>query len=340
MMRVKNLINVCIVLLMMTMFQSYGLAAETKFSDVNEDNWAFESVEWAAERGLIKGYSDGSFKPNNILTESQFAAIMTRYYNPDLEKGLKKNELSDAHYDYLKKSGVFLPGHTQISKKNKVVTRLQLAKALYASRGLTGTDKEVIDWMYTNNITAGKGSSKDKYEDFAGNDALKRAHVSAFFYKMDRLGFWIMASETSEDELRGDALYNAILPLFSEKQYTLVRYENGFIQGRSMSVDEATNNLPRIDIDIKIADQLFIGNLTPKYMSSVELVSKTIIAFGVKADPAELATKLHEFAISHENGKKTIKYGDYSIRMEMLTTFIAPLNKYYYHFMAYVDKRK
>jgi hypothetical protein len=107
MMRVKNLINVCIVLLMMTMFQSYGLAAETKFSDVNEDNWAFESVEWAAERGLIKGYSDGSFKPNNILTESQFAAIMTRYYNPDLEKGLKKNELSDAHYDYLKKSGVF-----------------------------------------------------------------------------------------------------------------------------------------------------------------------------------------------------------------------------------------
>jgi hypothetical protein len=87
MMRVKNLISVCILLLMMTMFQSYGLAAETKFSDVNEDNWAFESVEWAAEKGLIKGYSDGSFKPNNILTESQFAAIMTRYYNPDLEKG-------------------------------------------------------------------------------------------------------------------------------------------------------------------------------------------------------------------------------------------------------------
>ena len=91
--------------------------------DVTEDNWAYESVEWTVEKGLVKGYSDGMFKPNNMLTESQFAAIMGRYFNPELEKGVDKSQCSDAHYTYLKDSGVVLCGHADKSRKNKVVTR-------------------------------------------------------------------------------------------------------------------------------------------------------------------------------------------------------------------------
>lgn len=43
-------------------------------------HWAKGSIEWAMEKGLIKGYPDGSFKPNNPLTRAEACAILERFY--------------------------------------------------------------------------------------------------------------------------------------------------------------------------------------------------------------------------------------------------------------------
>ena len=43
-------------------------------------HWAKGSIEWATEKGLIKGYPDGSFKPNNPLTRAEVCAILERFY--------------------------------------------------------------------------------------------------------------------------------------------------------------------------------------------------------------------------------------------------------------------
>lgn len=43
-------------------------------------HWAKASIEWAKEKGLIKGYPDGSFKPNNPLTRAEACAILERFY--------------------------------------------------------------------------------------------------------------------------------------------------------------------------------------------------------------------------------------------------------------------
>jgi len=43
-------------------------------------HWAKGSIEWAKDRGLIKGYPDGSFKPNNPLTRAEMCAVMERFY--------------------------------------------------------------------------------------------------------------------------------------------------------------------------------------------------------------------------------------------------------------------
>lgn len=44
-------------------------------------HWAKASIEWAMEKGLIKGYPDGSFKPNNPLTRAEACAILERFYD-------------------------------------------------------------------------------------------------------------------------------------------------------------------------------------------------------------------------------------------------------------------
>lgn len=43
-------------------------------------HWAKASIEWATEHGLVKGYPDGLFKPNNPLTRAEACAIIERFY--------------------------------------------------------------------------------------------------------------------------------------------------------------------------------------------------------------------------------------------------------------------
>lgn len=43
-------------------------------------HWFTPAVEWAREKGLIKNYPDGSFKPNNPLTRAEACAMFERFY--------------------------------------------------------------------------------------------------------------------------------------------------------------------------------------------------------------------------------------------------------------------
>lgn len=47
-----------------------------KFYDVPKDHWAFSYIAELADRGVIAGYEDGSFKPNSTVTRAEWAKIM------------------------------------------------------------------------------------------------------------------------------------------------------------------------------------------------------------------------------------------------------------------------
>lgn len=48
------------------------------FRDVTSAHWAFDSVERAAELGLVTGYSDGIFRPDTPVTRAQFVLMLWR----------------------------------------------------------------------------------------------------------------------------------------------------------------------------------------------------------------------------------------------------------------------
>lgn len=51
-----------------------------KIDDIT-GHWYTRPVNWALEQGLIEGYPDGSFKPNNPLTRAEACAMAERLYN-------------------------------------------------------------------------------------------------------------------------------------------------------------------------------------------------------------------------------------------------------------------
>ena len=48
------------------------------FPDVPKDHWAYSYIEGAVKAGLIKGYPDGSFKPNGQVTKAEEMAVIVR----------------------------------------------------------------------------------------------------------------------------------------------------------------------------------------------------------------------------------------------------------------------
>ena len=49
------------------------------FTDVPAEQWYSEAVAWAAEKGVVTGYTDGTFRPDNQITREQLATILFRY---------------------------------------------------------------------------------------------------------------------------------------------------------------------------------------------------------------------------------------------------------------------
>ena len=49
------------------------------FADVPEGQWYTEAIRWAASTGIVSGYSDVAFGPNDAITREQLSAILYRY---------------------------------------------------------------------------------------------------------------------------------------------------------------------------------------------------------------------------------------------------------------------
>ena len=50
-----------------------------QFEDVAAETWYTEAVRWAASEGIVEGYSNTSFGPNDPITREQLATILYRY---------------------------------------------------------------------------------------------------------------------------------------------------------------------------------------------------------------------------------------------------------------------
>ncbi len=68
------------------------------FPDVDLNLWAVTEIEYMADKGVIYGYTDGSFRPQNYITRAEFAALVYRIVG--LEPAKIKNPFSDLSEDY------------------------------------------------------------------------------------------------------------------------------------------------------------------------------------------------------------------------------------------------
>ena len=78
----KGLKSIIIMVLAITMLVQAPITAgalttsNTSFSDVSQDAWYYDTVNKLSTLGIINGYPDGTFKPDNTLTRGEFIKML------------------------------------------------------------------------------------------------------------------------------------------------------------------------------------------------------------------------------------------------------------------------
>ena len=56
-----------------------AVEAANPFTDVPADSWYTDAVIWAADNGIVSGFGDGTFRPNDALTRAQAAVMLCAF---------------------------------------------------------------------------------------------------------------------------------------------------------------------------------------------------------------------------------------------------------------------
>ena len=67
-------------------------AEEASFNDVALDSYYAAAVKWASENGIVQGYGNGEFRPDEPITREQIVVIIYRFAK---YAGLDTSSISD-----------------------------------------------------------------------------------------------------------------------------------------------------------------------------------------------------------------------------------------------------
>lgn len=68
------------------------------FNDVAESDWSQQAIGFMLEKGMIKGYEDGSFRPKAAISRAEFAAMAARFDKLVAGTGNPFNDVPDTHW--------------------------------------------------------------------------------------------------------------------------------------------------------------------------------------------------------------------------------------------------
>lgn len=198
--------SLILVIALLVMNMSFAAGNQGKlpwgqFKDLDKNFWAFPAIQKMLENGILKGYEDNTFRPNDLVTRAEFAKIMV------LALDLKVPNVKDSEFvdvpdkfwalPFIEAARDYLTGYQGSNgikfKPNQAAVREDMAVALVLALKLPLTDVAVLSAYQDANlisddlkpyvataITAGiiKGSEKEGKKYFSPQGELTRAEAA------------------------------------------------------------------------------------------------------------------------------------------------------------------
>lgn len=142
-------------------------------------HWGAETIQWAVTKGIVDGYADGTFKPDRLVTEAEFLAMLLRAY-PDTPVPAGDPSLLWYIPYYSFAYGFYWP--VDQGKADAPYVRGQVARLLAASQGLELDVPGAVQYLLDGSLAEGKTSRT--LEGFAAGDTPTRAEAVQFIQNL------------------------------------------------------------------------------------------------------------------------------------------------------------
>jgi hypothetical protein len=152
------------------------------FTDL-QTNWHKDIVPWGVEQNIAKGFPDGTFKPDNAVTEAQFLALLLRKYDKTLTDNVNKSEWYSPYYDVAEKNNY------PVSKTpDSVILRTKVAEILAGTQGVNLSGDNAIAYLLARGLAEGKKKDEISIENYCGQEGLTRAEALQFIRNLVEAG--------------------------------------------------------------------------------------------------------------------------------------------------------
>ncbi|WP_158735610.1 S-layer homology domain-containing protein [Alteribacillus sp. YIM 98480] len=164
------------------------------YNDVSDDFWAKGSIEYLTEEGVISGYPDGSFQPNQPITRAQAAAMMVNALDLDTDnrpdagyEDVSNNNDRKDIISTISEEGI-MRGSGEQFRPGENITRAQMAAVIRRGFNLKKSDEEMFTdvgpnyWSFTDISTIAANGIASGYEDgtFRPGNQTTRGQFSVF----------------------------------------------------------------------------------------------------------------------------------------------------------------
>jgi len=125
--------------------------AKKVFKDVKPGHWAAKYIEVAQKAGLVEGYPDRTFRPNNKISKVEGIAVVARFDNLKLTQVFEKPywDVSTSHWAAKYVQAAKEAGMLSYIERNKLQPKAKLARS------------EAVEMLSKTNLAGGK--IKDLY---------------------------------------------------------------------------------------------------------------------------------------------------------------------------------
>ncbi len=128
-------------------------------SDVSSDYWARPFIQTLADRSIVTGFPDGTFKPNQPVTRAEFAVLIQKSFSQNPVRQLKAGGFSDVPANYWAATAIqkayetgFLSGYPgNVFRPNQQIPKVEAIVALTSGLRLTTNDtaSNILSTYYT-----------------------------------------------------------------------------------------------------------------------------------------------------------------------------------------------
>lgn len=191
----KRFVSIALAIAMiLTMVPFSALADETTASDL-DGHWAENVITEWMNYGVIKGYEDGTIRPNNSITRAEMTAMLDRVMDYQTKAANNFSDLQDTWYtDVILKANAagVIGGYPDGTVKPDATITRQEAVAMFSRVLSLDTESapeasftdnaDVADWAKDAvNAMAAKGYIHGSDGQFRPNDGITRAEVITIF---------------------------------------------------------------------------------------------------------------------------------------------------------------